>query len=108
MLDANGYPRTIARDFYSKFHFLVFDRDNPKQYRDAVGDMNDQFKQALADAYLPGQNTSIQDKVWNLVWADGHYSGGYEDVEIMYKSCADLILFVIKTAKESQHVENRC
>lgn len=51
----------------------------------------DQFRAYLADAYLSGFNTKVQDAVWNKVREDG---GGYENMEIHYDELADILKLV--------------
>lgn len=60
-------------------------------YREELANVTSQFRAYLADSYLSGFNTKVQDAVWNKVREDG---GGYENMEIGYDELADILKLV--------------
>jgi hypothetical protein len=62
-----------------------------KAYNEELAAIVAQFRAYLADTYLSGFNTAVQDAVWNKVREDGY---GYENMEIAYDELADILKLV--------------
>lgn len=67
-------------------------------YNKAVGEINTEFREWLADEYASTLPASVQIRIWGKAWEDGH-ADGLRNVEIHYEENADFAEFAFNAGK---------
>lgn len=89
-VDALTYPRGISdRDERVAAHAA---------YRAATSMITAEFRAWLANQYASSLPVSVQSKIWEKSWEDGH-SAGYSEVESHYMDNADFAEFAFNAGK---------
>lgn len=83
----------IYKPFEEKYRAVHWDSKNKEKYRDETHAVDQEFKAALAQHYLPGYDERVTNRVFDMAHEEGH-AYGYNAIEHYYETFSDLVKFV--------------